>query len=99
MPTRSRSSGDPQNNRRSTEHYGLGQSGYTAGRREDDPSLNIEARNQSYPRGFDEHKLDGPDERWIGRGGAEWVSDPRAEEEKRSEGEQPAQPQDKRSSA
>ena len=51
--------------------------------------MNIEARNQSYPRGFDEHMLDGPDERWIGRGGSEWVSDPCAEEEKGSEGEPP----------
>ena len=62
--------------RRSTESYGLGQSGYTAGRREGDPALEryIEARNRAYPRGLDEHVLaEGDDERWIGLGGSPWV--------------------------
>jgi hypothetical protein len=60
---------------RGTESYGLGQSGYTAGRREHDPALerDIEVRNRGYPRGSDEHVLEhGDDERWIGRGGSRW---------------------------
>ncbi|HVK85087.1 MAG TPA: hypothetical protein VM513_13315 [Kofleriaceae bacterium] len=59
---------------RSTESYGLGQSGYTAGRAFEDPALNLVARNISYPRGTDDHVLaTGDDERWIGAGGARWV--------------------------
>jgi hypothetical protein len=61
---------------RSTESYGLGQSGYTAGRRECDPALEryVEVRNRGYPRGLDEHVLgQGDDERWIGRGGSQWA--------------------------
>jgi hypothetical protein len=74
-----------QTQRRSTEYYGLGQSGYTAGRREGDLALEryIEARNRAYPRGLDEHVLEhGDDERWIGRGGAPWVP---ADEQKSDE--------------
>jgi hypothetical protein len=63
---------------RSTERYGLGQSGYTAGRREADRALerNIEARNRGYPRRYEERMLDlGDDERWIGGGGSQWYPD------------------------
>lgn len=59
---------------RSTESYGLGQSGYTAGRAVEDPALGVTGRNISYPRGADEHLLDeGDDERFIGSGGRPWV--------------------------
>ena len=64
---------------RSTESYGLGQSGYTAGRLEGDPALGIIGRNISYPAGADEHLLDaGDDERFIGVGGKSWVPPERA---------------------
>jgi len=65
-------------NQRSTESYGLGQSGYTAGRRDADPALarTIEVRNRSYPARCDEHMLElGDDERWLGGGGSRWVPD------------------------
>jgi hypothetical protein len=61
--------------RTSTESHGLGQSGYTAGRRSEDLSLvtEIEATNIAYPRGLDEHILElGDDDRWTGRGGLPW---------------------------
>jgi hypothetical protein len=59
---------------RETEHYGVGQSGYTAGRLEGDPALGIDARNISYPKGADDRILErGDDERWIGAGGKPWV--------------------------
>jgi len=67
-------------NHRSTESYGLGQSGYTAGRREADPALarTIEVHNRSYPTRCDEHMLElGDDERWLGVGGSRWVPDNR----------------------
>ncbi len=57
---------------RSTEYYGLGQSGYTAGRVEGDPSLElqIEDRNMLYPRHVDERAIDlDDDDRFTGRGG------------------------------
>lgn len=64
---------------RSTEHYGLGQSGYTAGRVERDPSLEIEARNVTFPRGADEEPSDlGLDERFTGRGSSFWAPDEKA---------------------
>ena len=59
----------------SIESYGLGQSGYTAGRREGDPSLEqqIEDRNLSYD---DEPVVDlETDERFVGRGGRHWSPD------------------------
>ena len=65
-----------------TERYGLGQSGYTAGRREGEPALEreIEARNRGYPRGSDEHMLElGLDERWTARGGSRWYPEPSVE--------------------
>jgi len=62
---------------RSTEYYGLGQSGYTAGRIEGDVALELEleGRNISYPKGVDEeHVLElGDDERFRGLGGRQWV--------------------------
>ncbi|HEX5059646.1 MAG TPA: hypothetical protein VFV99_09820 [Kofleriaceae bacterium] len=62
---------------RSTEYYGLGQSGYTAGRVEGDVALELEleGRNTSYPKGVDEeHVLElGDDERYWGAGGRPWI--------------------------
>ena len=43
--------------RRSTEYYGQGQSGYTAGRNEGDPALGIEGRNIGFPKGTDEEHV------------------------------------------
>lgn len=64
------------NEQRATEYYGLGQSGYTAGRVGGDPSLRFEARNISYPPGEDARVLqEGDDERFIGTGGLAWVPD------------------------
>jgi hypothetical protein len=65
-------------------HRGLGQSGYTAGRPEEDPALarEIEVRGRCYPRGADERILDlGLDERWTGRGGAPDYGDEDQDEE------------------
>ncbi len=65
-------SGHPKND--SSECYGLGQSGYTAGRVEGDRALRLEGRNTSYPRGTDERVLAlGLDERFTGCGGSPWV--------------------------
>lgn len=60
---------------RSTEYYGQGQSGYTAGRNEGDPSLGIEGRNLAFPKGTDEEHIleEGDDERFIGAGGVPWA--------------------------
>jgi len=64
----------PQDRRRSTEYFGQGQSGYMAGRVEDDHALQLEARNVSYPDHRDEHPLHlGDDERFAGTGGAPWA--------------------------
>jgi hypothetical protein len=66
---------DRRSPRRSTESYGLGQSGYTAGRHAFDPALEatIEIRQRRYPRSFDDLAVrDGDDERWTGRGGVPW---------------------------
>ena len=62
--------------RRSTDYHGMGQSGYAAGRREDDPSLrrDVETQNLEYTRVIPGEEPDyelGTDERWVGRGGAE----------------------------
>jgi len=58
---------------RGIERYGLGQSGYTAGRVEGDRALGLEGRNPSYPRGTDEHVLGlGLDDRFTGCGGPPW---------------------------
>ena len=61
--------------RTSIEYGGLGQSGYTAGRRLPDPALErkLQVRYVGYPRGVDgEDVLKdelGTDDRWTGRGG------------------------------
>jgi hypothetical protein len=62
--------------KQSTEHYGLGQSGYTAGRVENDLSLElqIEDRNVSPPnRTGGAVDSIGDDDRFTGRGGRPWV--------------------------
>lgn len=63
-----------QPRQKSIEHYGLGQSGYTAGRIERDRALGIEGRNVSYPKGTDEHAIEmADDERFSGAGGRPWA--------------------------
>jgi hypothetical protein len=61
---------------RSTESYGLGQSGYTAGRREGDPALEttVDGRNCGCPPAIEERlfELWEDDERWLGRGCLMW---------------------------
>ena len=66
----------PQGPPRSTENFGQGQSGYTAGRVEVDPSLKQEARNTGHADGRDEHphQLD-TDDRFTGRGSTRWAPD------------------------
>ncbi|HEY5925592.1 MAG TPA: hypothetical protein VIV11_28095 [Kofleriaceae bacterium] len=62
----------------STEYYGVGQSGYTAGRVEGDLALELqlEDRNARYPRGTDERSIETTDdERFTGRGGPHWAPD------------------------
>lgn len=64
-----------------TEYFGLGQSGYTAGRVEGDPSLGLEGRNVALPPEEDDVEaylaendhID--DERFTGRGGRQWAHD------------------------
>jgi hypothetical protein len=61
--------------RRSTESYGVGQSGYTAGRREHDPALerDVQVRYQHWPRNTEDdpwHDQLDTDDRFTGRGGA-----------------------------
>jgi hypothetical protein len=56
----------------SVDYRGLGQSGYTAGRREDDAALQrvLETQNVSYPRGVDADEAPpglGTDDRFTGR--------------------------------
>lgn len=61
--------------RRSTESFGLGQSGYTAGRVAGDRALEeqLEDRNIAYPAGSDEAPNElGEDERFTGLGGRPW---------------------------
>jgi len=58
---------------RSTERYGQGQSGYSAGRYED---RDRSSRNLSYPGSFEEQGgRGGTDERWTGRGGSYYWQD------------------------
>ena len=70
---------------RSTESFGLGQSGYTAGRVANDYALekHMHDRNSTYPRGVPEDSDDdGPDDRFTGRGSSHWapeVTTPEAE--------------------
>ena len=60
---------------RSTEFYGVGQSGYTAGRTKHDPALQRDmlTRGENYPRGADDelvlHEIVTDDDRFTGRGG------------------------------
>jgi hypothetical protein len=60
--------------RQTIEYYGVGQSGYTAGRVEHDVALEreIQTRNATYPRTSEgeraQHELE-TDDRWTGRGG------------------------------
>jgi hypothetical protein len=59
----------------STDYCGVGQSGYTAGRRAPDPSLarQLQSRNANYPGKADDEVLRDEletDERFIGRGGS-----------------------------
>ena len=69
MPTQS-----PIDRRRSTEDFGQGQSGYTAGRVEADPSLQQLTRNVSQPRRRDPEESElATDERFTGGGGRPWV--------------------------
>jgi hypothetical protein len=62
---------------RSTEYYGLGQSGYTAGRVAGDLALEeqLEDRNETYPKGADVPPDGGDDDRFTGRGGRRWAPD------------------------
>ncbi len=57
---------------RTSERYGQGQSGYSAGRWGEDRSMSLHGRNQSHgsPGSFDDrqHSMS-TDERWSGRGG------------------------------
>lgn len=58
---------------RTIDYPGVGQSGYTAGRREHDRALERDVRthNTAYPKNADEdlaHELE-TDDRWTGRGG------------------------------
>jgi hypothetical protein len=65
-----------QPKQRSIESYGLGQSGYTAGRIEGDRALGIEARNLRSPRRAPPEADElGVDERWTGTGGIHWAPD------------------------
>lgn len=69
---------------RSTESYGLGQSGYTAGRVEGDRALGTEGRNLRYPRTDvrpQPQRERGVDERWTGSGGIHWAPDEQAPED------------------
>ena len=61
---------------RMSERFGQGQSGYTAGREGDDPSMGLLGRNQSYPRGDEDrpHRQE-LDERFAGRGGQGYWQD------------------------
>jgi hypothetical protein len=70
----------PYDRQHSTEYFGQGQSGYTAGRVEGDHALEreIEPRNVGYPPGFEEHANDlGTDERFVGLGSAPWTPEDR----------------------
>jgi hypothetical protein len=65
-----------QAKQRSTEYYGVGQSGYTAGRVEGDRALEqqMETRNERYPKGIPARAPDGgDDDRFTGRGGRDWA--------------------------
>jgi hypothetical protein len=66
----------PEQPRRSIEYFGVAQSGYTAGRNENDPSLRFLDRNLSYPTPDGEPVPEfADDERFAGRGGWRWAPD------------------------
>jgi hypothetical protein len=70
----------PYDRQHSTEYFGQGQSGYTAGRLEGDHALErvIEPRNVGYPPGAEEHADDlGTDERFVGLGSTPWTPEDR----------------------
>lgn len=74
----------PEHKQRSTEYYGVGQSGYAAGRVEDDPALDeqIEIRNVGDPRDGDQLVAAdrGDDDRFTGRGGMPWAPEDEKDE-------------------
>jgi osmotically-inducible protein OsmY len=72
--------------RRDTERYGVGQSGYTAGRPSQDPAMQFEARNQTYAGRYGDP--DGDDERFTGRGGEDYWTDRRERLPDRAGGQQ-----------
>jgi hypothetical protein len=73
--------------RERTDRYGVGQSGYAAGRTAPDPSLPFEAQNQSYAGAYADPE--GDDERFTGRGGeGYWIDRPAHEPEKPTGGQQ-----------
>jgi osmotically-inducible protein OsmY len=80
-----RSTRDREEGYRSTERYGMGQSGYGAGRYDED--RDYRSRNLSYPPHMEERARErGGDERWQGRGGPRWSDrdyDRRSEYERR----------------
>lgn len=57
-----------QPKQRSIEYYGLGQSGYTAGRVDGDPAIGIDVCHLAYRNETDEHAADIDDDRFTGRG-------------------------------
>ncbi|HET9623414.1 MAG TPA: BON domain-containing protein [Kofleriaceae bacterium] len=62
----------------STEYYGQGQSGYSAGRYGDDRSQHLQMQNRNdmrpSPGGFEERNYDlGTDDRFTGRGSSGWT--------------------------
>jgi hypothetical protein len=76
----------PEDKQRSTESFGQGQSGYTAGRVEADPALQHQSRNVGHADGRDAHphQLD-TDDRFSGAGGTPWVPEEREEREDRED--------------
>ena len=86
MPTSQQS---PEDRERSTESFGQGQSGYTAGRVEADPALQHQSRNVGHADGRDAHphQLD-TDDRFRGAGGTPWVPEARDKRGERDEGDE-----------
>jgi len=60
---------------RGSDQYGQGQSGYHAGRLENDRSLAQQNRNQAYPGPSREHNEPYTDDRFTGRGGQSYWAD------------------------
>jgi hypothetical protein len=79
--------------RESTEYFGQGQSGYTAGRVEGDPSMGLDGRNVAFPPSEDadayfaeNDHID--DDRFTGRGGPPWAPEDVEELEEGLKGEE-----------